>query len=104
MLSIDAQAVIHSGKEKTVFVRTEPGRFAPRKISTGLTLDQGRVQVTSGLAEGERVVISGQFLLDSESRMKEAIQKMLKAEPEPDTDDNFFDDMEPEEDFFKDMG
>ena len=59
------------------FVALGNGRFAPRDVELGPSGEDGLVAVTSGLDEGERVVISGQFLLDAESRMQEAIQKML---------------------------
>ena len=48
----------------------------PREIVTGLTGDHHMTEVLSGLAEGEEVVVSGQFLLDSESQLQEAIGKM----------------------------
>ena len=96
IISISSQAVIHSGPKKIVFVGKGNGRFTPRQVQTGVQLDHGRVQVTSGLAEGERIVTSGQFLLDSESKLKEAIQKMIQAKsvkkPE-ETEENFFEDM-----------
>src|SRR5690606_26503868 len=53
-----------------------------REVSLGLRTDGGAYEVRDGLNEGERVVISGQFLLDSESQRREAIQKMLRAETE----------------------
>ncbi len=106
-LIIPAEAVIRSGKRSLVFVTSGNGKFTPRDITLGLTLDNGRIQVLSGLAPGEEVVTSGQFLLDSESKLKEAVQKMLAARSgksednsEPKEDD-FFNDME--DDFFSDM-
>jgi len=54
------------------------GRFEPRQIRIGEEGDNGEVLVLAGLQEGEEIVISAQFLLDSESRLQEAIQKMLK--------------------------
>lgn len=114
LLSVSSQSVIHSGRKKLVFIQKDTGKFSPREITTGLHLDDGMVQIVSGLAEGERVVTSGQFLLDSESKMKEAIQKMLKAKSKPATlkknsdKEDFFDDMdpdmEPKDNFFDDMG
>ena len=106
-LSIPSQAVIHSGEKKIVFVPNGNGVYTPREVRTGRTLDAGRVEILTGLTREDRVVVSGQFLLDSESKLKEAIQKMmeLKSAPNENTDDadDFFDDMDFEDDFFKDM-
>ena len=105
-LSISSEAVIHSGEKKIVFVAKGNGKYTPREIQTGIYLDNGRVEIVTGLAHDDRVVISGQFLLDSESKLKEAIQKMLdkKSTPSNEEDkDDFFDDMETKDDFFKDM-
>jgi Cu(I)/Ag(I) efflux system membrane fusion protein/cobalt-zinc-cadmium efflux system membrane fusion protein len=115
-LIIPSEAVIHSGEKQLVFVAHGNGRFSPRKITTGVHLEEGRVQVLTGLAQGEDVVVSGQFLLDSESRLKEAIQKMIasksgtakeKTEPSQNDGDSFFEDMEDDtesgDDFFQDM-
>ena len=68
-LVIPADAVIASGLRNTVFVETGPGRFEPREVEVGRRIDT-RVAVRRGLAPGERIAISGTFLLDSESRMK----------------------------------
>ena len=102
-LSIPSQAVIHSGENKIVFIARGKGRFSPREITTGLHLEGGRIQILTGLDAGERIVVSGQFLLDSESKLKEAIQKMmeLKSKGKPAQED-FFGDMETEADFFND--
>lgn len=101
---IPSEAVIHSGEKKLVFLAQGHGTFSPREISTGIFLDNGTVEVITGLAKGETLVVSGQFLLDSESRLKEALQKMMKAKKSPEnTEDVFFDDMESEDEFFKDM-
>jgi RND family efflux transporter MFP subunit len=76
-LVIPTAAIIHSGTRQLVFVARGDGRFAPREIQTGLVGDDGTVQVRSGLDPGQQVVTSGQFLIDSESQLQEAIQKML---------------------------
>ncbi len=70
-------AVLRSGDKNTVFVALEGGRFEPRTVELGLSAENDMYQVLSGLREGERVVTSGQFMLDSESQLREAIQKML---------------------------
>jgi Cu(I)/Ag(I) efflux system membrane fusion protein/cobalt-zinc-cadmium efflux system membrane fusion protein len=77
VLAIPTEAILDSGRRKIVFVSVGQGRFEPREIVTGLTGDHHVTEVISGLAEGEQVVVSGQFLIDSESQLEEAIQKML---------------------------
>ncbi len=95
---IPSESVIRSGERNVVFVTRDKGKFAPREVTLGIALDDGMVQVLTGLAPGERVVTSGQFLLDSESKLKEAIQKMMEAKSDnasgKESDDSFFDDME----------
>ncbi|MBI5185092.1 MAG: efflux RND transporter periplasmic adaptor subunit [Nitrospinae bacterium] len=71
-------SVLRSGEKNTVFVALDGGRFEPREVSLGLKSENDMYQVLSGLSEGERVVASGQFMLDSESQLREAIQKMLR--------------------------
>jgi len=75
-LTVPSEAVIHSGERNVAFVWKGKGRFEPRDVKLGV-LGDDRYQVLSGLKEGEQVVVSGQFLLDSESRLKEAAKKML---------------------------
>jgi Cu(I)/Ag(I) efflux system membrane fusion protein/cobalt-zinc-cadmium efflux system membrane fusion protein len=75
-LAVPTEAIIDSGRRKIVFVSTGDGHFEPREISTGLTGDRHVTEVLSGLEEGDPVVVSGQFLLDSESQLQEAIGKM----------------------------
>ena len=69
-------AVLRSGERNTVFVALSGGKFDPRTVVLGPEGERDTVEVTSGLQEGERVVTSGQFMLDSESQLREAIQKM----------------------------
>lgn len=105
-ISIPSEAVIYSGEKKIVFVARGDGKYTPREIQTGIYLDNGRVEILSGLSREDSVVISGQFLLDSESKLKEAIQKMIEsksAPPEKEVQDDFFEDMETNDDFFNDM-
>ena len=68
-LTVPADAVIDSGKQKTVFVEHGDGNFEPRLIETGWRLAD-RIEITKGLKSGERVIVAGNFLIDSESRMK----------------------------------
>jgi Cu(I)/Ag(I) efflux system membrane fusion protein/cobalt-zinc-cadmium efflux system membrane fusion protein len=86
-LTIPIDAVLNSGTGQHVFVALGDGKFEPRTVTTSLQGAEDRVQVLSGLKDGEKVVTSAQFLLDSESKLREAIQKMLApkpAEPAPD--------------------
>mgnify|MGYP002789745033 CR=1 FL=1 len=71
-------AVLRSGEKNTVFVALDGGKFEPRTVTLGPRAENNFYQVLSGLNEGERVVTSGQFMLDSESQLREAIQKMLQ--------------------------
>ncbi len=74
-------AVIDTGKRKVAFVSLGDGRFEPRDVKTRLVTDEAEVEILAGLEPGEMVVTSGQFLLDSEANMREALAKMLKGEP-----------------------
>jgi len=86
-LAVPAEAVIHSGMREVVFVAKEDGKFEPREVKTGTESDDGYIQVISGLFEEEKVVVSGQFLLDSESRTREAIAKMRAAQTQKKVED-----------------
>lgn len=79
ILTVPNEAIIHSGQRQIVFVSPEIGFYEPREIVTGLVGDNHYTEVLSGLALGDMAVISGQFLLDSESQLQEAITKMLRA-------------------------
>jgi membrane fusion protein, copper/silver efflux system len=68
-LSVPADAVLDSGLSKRVFVDRGDGFFEPREVETGEPFGD-RVQIVRGLAEGEKVVTSATFLVDSESRLK----------------------------------
>jgi len=75
-LVIPDEAIIRSGTRKQVFVVREPGKFEPRLVTLGLS-SSGKVIVLKGLTAGDRVVTSAQFLIDSESKLREATAKML---------------------------
>ena len=77
-LLVPDSAVLRSGEKNTVFVALDGGRFEPRAVTLGPRSENNMYQVLSGLNEGERVVTSGQFMLDSESQLREAIQKMTE--------------------------
>jgi len=73
---IPAEAVVRSGERDQVFVVREPGKFEPRDVTLGVSA-RGLVQVIEGVSAGETVVTSSQFLIDSESKLREATAKML---------------------------
>ncbi|HVV72547.1 MAG TPA: efflux RND transporter periplasmic adaptor subunit, partial [Verrucomicrobiae bacterium] len=86
-LLVPDMAILRSGEKNTAFVALEGGRFEPRAVSLGLQAENDMYQVLGGLKDGERIVTSGQFMLDSESQLNEAIQKMQQpnAQAEPST-------------------
>ncbi|WP_299078846.1 efflux RND transporter periplasmic adaptor subunit [uncultured Paraglaciecola sp.] len=75
-LVIPSEAIIRSGTRDKVFVVRSAGKFEPRTITTGIASD-GKVIVLEGLEEDEEIVISSQFLIDSESSLREATTKMM---------------------------
>jgi RND family efflux transporter MFP subunit len=68
-VSVPAEAIIDSGQRKVVYVETGTDLFEPRPVETGEAFD-GRVVILHGLQAGDRVVTSGTFLIDSESRLR----------------------------------
>ena len=61
-----------------VFIERAPGKFEPRDVSLGVS-SEGWTQVTEGIEPGESVVVSAQFLIDSESKLREATSKMRET-------------------------
>jgi Cu(I)/Ag(I) efflux system membrane fusion protein len=74
-LAIPDEAVLDSGIRKIVFIDKGEGRYAPAEVKLGSKFD-GYYEVLSGLSPGERIIASASFLLDSESRLKEAMGAM----------------------------
>lgn len=74
-------AIVRSGEREQVFVVREPGKFEPREVTLGQS-SEGWVQVIDGVKAGEEVVSSALFLIDSESKLREATAKMLEAAKE----------------------
>jgi Cu(I)/Ag(I) efflux system membrane fusion protein/cobalt-zinc-cadmium efflux system membrane fusion protein len=75
------EAIIDTGTKQLAFVvdPNSPGHFEPRAVRIGIVGDDDNAQVLEGLAPGDQVVTSGQFLMDVESRTTEAIQKMRSS-------------------------
>ena len=75
---IPSEAVIRSGKNERVFVVRAPGKFEPVFVRLGIQ-SAGQVVVLEGIEDGDEVVVSAQFLVDSESSLREATAKMMAA-------------------------
>jgi membrane fusion protein, copper/silver efflux system len=69
--------VIDTGLKQHVFIALGQGRFEPREVKLGVLGNDGMREVLAGLKGGEEVVTSAQFMLDSESRFREAVQMMM---------------------------
>jgi membrane fusion protein, copper/silver efflux system len=74
-IAVPDQAIIRSGQRDIVVVALGGGYFDPRDVKLGVTAD-GYVQILQGIKEGEKIVVSSQFLIDSESNLKAAISQM----------------------------
>lgn len=81
-LIVTDSAVISSGARDIVFVDRGEGYLEPREVKLGVRLAD-KVQILAGLAEGERIVVSGNFLIDSESRLKAALSAVNASSPLP---------------------
>jgi RND family efflux transporter MFP subunit len=77
-LLVPSEAIIRTGSRNVVITAIGEGKFLPKEVTIGLE-GEGLVQVLDGLAEDDTVVTSGQFLIDSESNLREAVNKMLEA-------------------------
>jgi len=77
-LAVPTTAVLRTGRRNVVIVSLGEGRFAPREVTLGMSGD-GWYQVLDGLQDGDRVVTSSQFLIDSEANLREAIQRMAET-------------------------
>lgn len=73
-LAVPEEAVMNTGTRHIAFVKTGAGRYEPREVTVGQEADD-TVEVLAGLKEGEEVVTSAQFLIDSESKLKAALSQ-----------------------------
>jgi len=83
VLAVPAEAVIETGRRSSVVLSLGDGRFQPVDVVTGMA-SNGLVEILSGLNAGDRVVISGQFLIDSESSLQASFLRMGEAAPPTD--------------------
>lgn len=81
---VPREAVLNTGARELVFVSGGEGHFVPREVSSLAENEEGVVALRSGLSGDETVVVSGHFLLDAETRVREGIQKYLKTQEEGD--------------------
>ncbi len=72
-LTIPRRSVINSGTRSVVYIQADEGVFKPQVVTTGAIGDNDMIEITSGLSAGDIIVTSGQFMLDSESRLSEAL-------------------------------
>jgi Cu(I)/Ag(I) efflux system membrane fusion protein len=82
-LAVPADAILEAGMSRTVFVDRGNGYFEPREVEAGWR-HGGRVEITKGLEPGEKIALSGNFLIDSESRLQLAasgMQPLLVQDP-----------------------
>jgi Cu(I)/Ag(I) efflux system membrane fusion protein len=80
VVAVPSEAIVRSGLQEKVFVVRARGKFEPRDVVIGVS-SEGLTEVREGVAAGEEVVISAQFLIDSESKLSEAITKMQAVAP-----------------------
>ena len=80
ILVVPSEAVIQTGKRNVVVVAQGDGKFAPVEVETGME-SNGQTEIRKGLEAGQKVVVSGQFLIDSESSLKATETRMAEAPP-----------------------
>ncbi len=91
---IPREAVIDTGIRQIVFVTSTDQRYSPREVKLGFENEEGLIEIREGLMPTEKIVLSGQFLLDSESRFREAQEKWrsknIQTTPSSLPTENFF--------------
>lgn len=78
-LAVPSEAVIMTGERNVVIVAREGGGFDVAEVTVGAEAD-GKTAILSGLAEGQSIVISGQFLIDSEASLRSAVSRLSAPE------------------------
>ena len=85
-LTVPSEAIIRTGAAERVILKTGEGKFKPRLVTTGQRDTQGekaRTEIVQGLAPGEEVVASAQFLIDSESALGAGMVRMAPTDEAP---------------------
>lgn len=75
LITVPSEALIRTGKDQRVIIDLGEGRFVPRKVVAGIE-SGGYVEIKEGLREGEKIVLSGHFLIDSEASLKASLMRM----------------------------
>lgn len=78
VLMVPSEAVIRTGRRDVVIIVEDDGRFAPVDVEIGAEID-GMTEIKSGVQAGRRVVVSGQFLLDSEANLRAGSLRMSES-------------------------
>ena len=78
-LLVPSEAVIRTGERSVVIVAESEGKFRPREVELGFE-SGGKSEIRKGLSEGDKVVVSGQFLIDSEASLRASGTRMEGAE------------------------
>ena len=81
-LAVPSSAVIDSGTRRVVILDRGEGRFEPREVKLGRRGD-GLFAISEGISEGDRVVVSANFLIDAESNLKAALSGFAQPEAKP---------------------
>ena len=80
VLAVPSESIIATGRRKVVIVKDEHG-YRPAEVRTGQE-SRGRTEIMDGLNEGEQVVVSGQFLIDSEASLSGILTRLSQQQPE----------------------
>jgi Cu(I)/Ag(I) efflux system membrane fusion protein len=87
VLLVPRDAVIETERERRVILALGDGRYRPQPVSVGMEVGD-RVEILDGLASGDEVVISAQFLIDSEANLKASLSRMTESDDEHDDDED----------------
>jgi len=83
LITVPSEALIRTGKDQRVIIDLGEGRFVPREVTAGME-SGGYVEIKKGLREGEKIVLSGHFLIDSEASLKASLMRMTDTNKKKD--------------------